>query len=61
MASAANTLVLAASSSGGDSGNFLVTPGLGLMIWTLIAFGVTPPGCVAMVSSTARMRRSEAI
>ncbi|MFN8130333.1 MAG: F0F1 ATP synthase subunit B [Solirubrobacteraceae bacterium] len=41
MASAANTLVLAASSSGGDSGNFLVTPGLGLMIWTLIAFGVT--------------------
>jgi F-type H+-transporting ATPase subunit b len=24
-----------------DSGNFLVTPGLGPMIWTLIAFGVT--------------------
>ena len=24
-----------------DSGNFLVTPGVGLMIWTLIAFGVT--------------------
>ncbi len=41
MASAANTLVLAASEGGGDSGNFLVTPGLGLMIWTLIAFGVT--------------------
>jgi F-type H+-transporting ATPase subunit b len=25
----------------GDSGNFLVTPGLGLMVWTLIAFGIT--------------------
>jgi F-type H+-transporting ATPase subunit b len=24
-----------------DSGNFLVTPGLGLMVWTLIAFGIT--------------------
>jgi F-type H+-transporting ATPase subunit b len=25
----------------GDSGNFLVTPNVGVMIWTLIAFGVT--------------------
>ena len=24
-----------------ESGNFLVTPGLGLMVWTLLAFGVT--------------------
>jgi F-type H+-transporting ATPase subunit b len=32
-------VTLAASSSGG--GNFLVTPQLGLMIWTLVAFGVT--------------------
>jgi F-type H+-transporting ATPase subunit b len=24
-----------------NSGNFLVTPGLGLMLWTLIAFGIT--------------------
>jgi F-type H+-transporting ATPase subunit b len=24
-----------------DSGNFLVTPGVGLMVWTLIAFGTT--------------------
>src|SRR5919109_1154727 len=24
-----------------DGGNFLVTPGVGLMIWTLIAFGAT--------------------
>jgi F-type H+-transporting ATPase subunit b len=32
-------LVTLAASSGG--GNFLVTPQLGLMIWTLVAFGVT--------------------
>jgi F-type H+-transporting ATPase subunit b len=32
-------LTLLAASSGG-SGNFLVTPDIGLMIWTLIAFGV---------------------
>jgi F-type H+-transporting ATPase subunit b len=32
-------IVTAAESGGG--GNFLVTPQLGLMIWTLIAFGVT--------------------
>jgi F-type H+-transporting ATPase subunit b len=31
-------VVLAAEKGGG---NFLVTPGLGLMLWTLIAFGVT--------------------
>ncbi|MDX6369201.1 MAG: F-type H+-transporting ATPase subunit b, partial [Gaiellaceae bacterium] len=35
-----NALVLAASSSGG-SGTFLVSPSLGLMIWTLIAFGIS--------------------
>jgi F-type H+-transporting ATPase subunit b len=35
-----DALVLAAS-SGGDSGTFLVKPGIGLMIWTLIAFGIT--------------------
>jgi F-type H+-transporting ATPase subunit b len=38
-------LVLAATESGGSSGgsegNFLVTPNVGLMLWTLIAFGVT--------------------
>ncbi len=26
---------------GGSEGSFLVTPGLGLMIWTLLAFGLT--------------------
>jgi F-type H+-transporting ATPase subunit b len=35
---AAATLVAAES---GGSGNFLVTPNVGLMIWTLIAFGVS--------------------
>src|ERR671929_125463 len=33
------TTLLAASDSGG--GNFLVSPSLGLMIWTLLAFGIT--------------------
>src|SRR3954452_3405933 len=33
------TTVLAASDSGG--GSFLVSPSLGLMIWTLLAFGIT--------------------
>ena len=35
------SLLLAASSGEDESGTFLVTPGLGLMVWTLIAFGVT--------------------
>jgi F-type H+-transporting ATPase subunit b len=35
-------LVLAQEGGGGDEGgNFLVTPEIGLMIWTLLAFGVT--------------------
>ena len=33
------TGLLAASDSGG--GSFLVSPSLGLMIWTLLAFGIT--------------------
>jgi F-type H+-transporting ATPase subunit b len=33
------TVLAAAKEAGG--GNFLVTPGLGLMVWTLIAFGIT--------------------
>jgi F-type H+-transporting ATPase subunit b len=33
------TALLAASDSGG--GSFLVSPSLGLMIWTLLAFGIT--------------------
>jgi F-type H+-transporting ATPase subunit b len=35
-------LVLTAATEGGDEGgSFLVTPGIGLMIWTLIAFVIT--------------------
>ncbi|MBA3298571.1 MAG: F0F1 ATP synthase subunit B [Thermoleophilaceae bacterium] len=34
------TLLLAAAKKD-EGGSFLVTPGLGLMLWTLIAFGVT--------------------
>src|SRR3954468_3389941 len=34
--------VLAAESGGGDSGgSFLVSPGIGLMVWTLFVFGLT--------------------
>ncbi len=33
------TPILAASEE--EGGNFLVTPGIGLMLWTLVAFGVT--------------------
>lgn len=38
MVDALNIAPLAAEKGGG---NFLVTPGLGLMLWTLIAFGIT--------------------
>ena len=34
-------LVLAAAEKKSDSGTFLVSPSLGLMIWTLLAFGIT--------------------
>ncbi|HWH44484.1 MAG TPA: F0F1 ATP synthase subunit B [Thermoleophilaceae bacterium] len=37
-----NILPLAAEAGGEEeSGNFLVQPGIGLMLWTLIAFGIT--------------------
>jgi F-type H+-transporting ATPase subunit b len=39
MSALANIVPLAAAKSG--EGNFLVTPGLGLMLWTLAAFGLT--------------------
>ena len=39
------SFVLLAATEGGaaeeEGGSFLVTPGLGLMIWTLLAFGIT--------------------
>jgi len=39
MIALANIAPLAAAKAG--EGNFLVTPGLGLMVWTLLAFGLT--------------------
>src|SRR5947209_17364492 len=38
-----NALVLAASSGGSSSssGSFLITPNVGLMIWTLLLFGIS--------------------
>ncbi len=38
---AASLVVLAADSGKDSGGSFLVSPGLGLMIWTLALFGVT--------------------
>jgi F-type H+-transporting ATPase subunit b len=36
-----NSIVLAANEGSSSGGSFLVSPSLGLMIWTLIAFGVS--------------------
>lgn len=36
-----STLVLAAEGTEPEGGNFLVTPNVGLMLWTLLAFGIT--------------------
>jgi F-type H+-transporting ATPase subunit b len=38
---AATFLLIAQEEGGGGSGNFLVTPSVGLMIWTLLAFGIS--------------------
>lgn len=44
MLAALNTIVLAATEAAGaeeeEGGNFLVTPDVGLMIWTLVGFGI---------------------
>jgi len=51
----ANLVPLAAAKSG--EGNFLVTPGLGLMLWTLAAFGLT----LYVLSKLAFPRIAEAL
>jgi F-type H+-transporting ATPase subunit b len=38
--SALSYVPVLAAESGGGGGSFLVQPGIGLMIWTLIAFGI---------------------
>jgi F-type H+-transporting ATPase subunit b len=41
MASLQHTAMVVMGAESGGGGNFLVKPGVGVMIWTLIAFGVT--------------------
>ena len=41
MGALGDTVLVIAAEGGGGEGNFLVTPSLGLMIWTLIAFLAT--------------------
>ena len=43
IASVTSTLVLAQAEGGGEEegGSFLVTPDIGLMVWTLLVFGLT--------------------
>lgn len=43
LATLTNTLVFATEAGGGDDGggSFLVSPGIGLMVWTLALFGVS--------------------
>jgi F-type H+-transporting ATPase subunit b len=41
MPTTAVTTVLAAPEEGGDSGSFLVSPNVGLMVWTLIVFAIS--------------------
>ena len=41
MGAALDTTIVLAAEEGGGGGNFLVSPSLGLMIWTLLAFGLT--------------------
>jgi F-type H+-transporting ATPase subunit b len=40
MPGVADVLVLAAEGGGDEGGSFLVQPGIGLMIWTLVSFGL---------------------
>ena len=50
-------LPLAASSGGDSGGSFLVSPNLGLMIWTLLVFGIT----MYVLSKVAFPRIQEAL
>jgi F-type H+-transporting ATPase subunit b len=59
LASLTNTLVLAQAEGGGEeeSGSFLVSPDVGLMIWTLIVFGIS----MFLLAKLAFPRISEAL
>ncbi|MDO9352706.1 MAG: F0F1 ATP synthase subunit B [Solirubrobacteraceae bacterium] len=52
-----STLVLAAEGAEPEGGNFLVTPNVGLMLWTLLAFGIT----LVILKKLAFPRISEAL
>ena len=41
MTASANIAILAATGGGSSGGSFLVSPSLGLMIWTLVVFGIS--------------------
>ena len=51
------TLAHTACSSAAASGNFLVKPGIGLMVWTLLVFGVT----IFLLAQLAFPRIAEAL
>jgi F-type H+-transporting ATPase subunit b len=58
LASLANTLVLAQAEGGEEeSGSFLVSPDVGLMLWTLIVFGIS----MFLLARLAFPRISEAL
>jgi len=57
LASLTNTLVLAQAEGEDEGGSFLVSPDVGLMIWTLIVFGVS----MFLLARLAFPRISEAL
>jgi F-type H+-transporting ATPase subunit b len=57
LASIANTLVLAQEESSEEGGSFLVSPEIGLMIWTLLVFGIS----MFLLAKLAFPRISEAL
>ncbi len=58
LATVTGTLVFATEAGGEDSGgSFLVSPGIGLMVWTLVLFGV----CLYILKKLAFPRIAEAL
>src|SRR5215210_1789225 len=57
LATAVTTVFAATEEGGGDSGSFLVSPDVGLMIWTLLVFGLS----MYLLSKLAFPRIAEAL
>jgi len=57
LASIVNTLVLAQEEGGDEGGSFLVSPEIGLMLWTLVVFGIS----MFVLAKLAFPRISEAL